>query len=163
MNIQIRLDTTSINSAIRQLLNKQEEIEHNAETFVAILTNEGAEKAQSVYGDWGVQATSIAEGTHGEIIVYGDMPLIAEFGAGAATVNPREFFENSPSTPVYEGSYSLLEGSGEYWYSHLTGEGRWHFAGREYHEVPPHLGLFQAKQFIIEKSNEYAQEVFGND
>ena len=163
MNIQIKLDTDSINNAIQQLVNKRDEIDHNTETLVALLTNEGAEKAQSAYGDWGVEALPITIDKEGSILVFGDMPLIAEFGAGRATESPSKYFEGYPIIPVYEGSYSLLEGSGEYWYSHLAGEGFWHFGGKEYHEIPPHLGLYKAKQFIIEHSTEYAQGVFSND
>ena len=160
MNIQIKLDTVSINNAIKELRNKQDEIEHNTETLVSVLTNEGAEKAQSIYGNWGVEAMPIVMGSEGSILVFGDMPLIAEFGAGDATVNPSRYFEGSPSTPVYPGSYSLLEGSGEYWYSSQAGEGFWHFGGEKFTEVPPHLGLYQAKQFIIANSTSYAQGVF---
>ena len=160
MNIQIKLDTDSINNAIRQLVNKRDEIEHNTEELVDILATEGAEVAQSAYGNWGVEALALVAGGKGSIFVHGDMPLIAEFGAGDATENPGDYFEDLPYTPVTPGSYSLLEGSREYWDSHLAGQGRWHFAGQEYTEVPPHLGLYQAKQFIIANSTSYAQGVF---
>ena len=92
----------------------------------------------------------VSEGT---IVVAGDMPLIAEFGAGQATMPV--MFENAPATPVYEGSYSELEGSQEY-YKY----GSWHFGGEYFTEVPARHGLLDAKQFIVENGTDIAAEVF---
>lgn len=156
MKIKVSLSTESINKAINLLLQKKEEIEHSTEQLVEILTNEGAEIAQSSYGDWGVQATPLTDGTKGTIIVSGDMPLIAEFGAGDTVINPSAMFENSPQTPVYPGSYSIEEGTKEY-----ATYGSWHFAGAKYTQVEPHMGLFNAKQYIINNSTDIAKEVFG--
>lgn len=156
MTIHIDLSTESIESAIAQLTDYKEEFEDNVELVVELLTNEGAEVAQAAYGNWGVSVVPLADGTSGEIIVAGDMPLIAEFGAGDTVINPGALFENSPSTDVYPGSYSLLEGSKEY-----ATYGSWHFAGKKYTHVDPHLGLFSAKNYIIENSTEVAKEVFG--
>ena len=156
MTIHIDLSTESIESAIAKLTDYKEEFEDNVELVVELLTNEGAEVAQAAYGNWGVSVVPLVDGTSGEIIVAGDMPVIAEFGAGDATVEPGGLFEGSPSTPVYPGSYSLLEGSKEY-----ATYGSWHFAGKKYTEVTPHLGLYGAKQYIIENSTDVAKEVFG--
>lgn len=154
MTINISLSVESINSAIARLAEMQEELEHGVEELVEILTNEGAEIAQATYGDWGVAVVPTTDGGHGEIDVVGDMPLIAEFGAGDATLGPGSFFENSPSTPVYPGSYSIEEGSKEY-----ATYGSWHFGGQKYTEVTPHLGLYAAKQHIIENGLDVALEV----
>lgn len=156
MNININLSTSSVIAAITRLRLIRNEIEDGTEHLVSILTNEGAEVAQSAYGDWGVQATPIVEETEGTIVVSGDMPLIAEFGAGQATMPV--LFENAPATPVYEGSYSELEGSQEY-YKY----GSWHFAGEYYTEVPARHGLLDAKQYIIENALETAMEVLKLD
>ena len=152
MKINISLSTESIAQAIRKLETVKENLADGLSETIDILTNEGAEIAQAAYGDWGVQATPVTEEAHGEIIVSGDMPLIAEFGAGQATMPV--MFENAPETPVYEGSYSELEGSQEY-YKY----GSWHFAGKYYTEVPARHGLLDAKNFIIENSTQIAQEV----
>ena len=156
MTIQLTLSTESIKAAIRKLEDIQEKLESGMEEVVEILTNEGAEIAQSAYGDFPVQATPITEETHGEIVVYGDMPLIAEFGAGQATMPV--MFENAPATPVYEGSYSELEGSGEY-----ARYGSWHFGGEYFTEVPARHGLLDAKQYIIENGTDIAREVIQFD
>ena len=156
MRIQISLSTESIQNAIRLLNERRQMLEEDLEQFVEILANEGAEVANAAYGDFPVVATPHADGNHAEITVSGDMPLIAEFGAGQATMPV--LFENQPETPVYEGSYSELEGSQEYYRF-----GSWHFGGEYYTEVPARHGLLDAKQYIIENSTEIAREVFSHD
>ena len=156
MIINLELSTESIANAISKLNDRKMWLEIDTEHFVDILTNEGAEVAQAAYGDFPVQAVPFSEGEHGEIIVAGDMPLIAEFGAGQATMPV--LFENAPNTPVYEGSYSELEGTQEY-YKY----GSWHFGGEYYTEVPARHGLLDAKEYIIENSTEIAREVIAND
>ena len=153
MTINMSLSDSDIERVIRELTLIQDNIEDSAEKITAILTNEGAEIAQAAYGDFPVQATPLVDGTTGAIVVSGDMPLIAEFGAGQATMPV--LFENSPATPVYEGSYSELEGSQEY-YKH----GSWHFGGEYFTEVPARHGLLDAKQYIIENGTNIAAEVF---
>ena len=156
MTIHIDLSTESIESAIRLLSERQENLQNDLEHLIDVLTNEGAEIARASYGEWPVQTVPVVEGTHGEIVVAGDMPLIAEFGAGQATMPV--MFENAPETPVYEGSYSQLVGSQEY-YKY----GSWHFAGEYYTEVPARHGLLDAKQYILENGTDIALEVLSND
>ena len=156
MRIRIDLSTDSINRAITELELFKENLDADLHQLVDILTREGAEVAQAAYGEWPVSVTPITEETTGTILVAGDMPLIAEFGAGQATMPV--MFENSPDTPVYEGSYSELVGTQEY-YKY----GSWHFAGQYFTEVPARHGLLDAKQYIIDNSTQIAQEVMGHD
>ena len=148
--INVTLSTESITRAIERLTEVLVNLEEGLTDMVTILTEEGAEIAQGAYGGM-ASASPVVGGTSGAIIGTGEAVVIAEFGAGDATVDPSGFFEGSPSTPVYPGSYSLLEGSGEYYRS-----GAWHFGGQRYTQVAPRLGLYQAKQHIIENSTEVA-------
>lgn len=154
--IHIELSSESIDMAIRRLHDVQDNLREGIGELINTLTTEGAEQAQAAYGDWPVQAVAEVDEDDniGYITVAGDMPLIAEFGAGDATLDPSTLFENSPMTPVAPGSYSLLEGSQEYYKT-----GQWHFGGHLYNEVLPRQGLHMAKVFIIENSTEIAQEV----
>ena len=164
MTITIELSEGSINRAIRKLETYRDDLSSGVKDFVETLVHKAAEEAQNAYGDWGVEAVPSVEQDSGDmdatgfIDVIGDMPLIAEFGAGDATEEPTKYFENSPDTDVFPGSYSLLEGSREYYTT-----GVWHFGAKEYHEIPPRLGLYKAKQYIIDHSTDVAREVFGND
>ena len=154
MIIKMELSTAGVGFA-------QAEIEKYAENFVIgireainTLTVEGAEIAQSAYGEWDVVAVAMTDDTSGEITVAGDYPLMAEFGAGDMTADPLSMFENAPLTDVSPGSYSLLEGSQEY-----AKTGKWHFAGEEYTYVFPRRGLHQAKQFIIDNAESVIRQV----
>ena len=159
MNINLKLSTESIQSAIRKLTKIQGYFEDDAKEFLSLLGNEGAEIAQAAYGNFGVSAFAIPP-MNGEtaIMVTGDMPAIAEFGAGDATIYPSALFDTSGlDAEVFPGSWSAGHAM-----EYVT-LGEWRFAGRWMSEVEPHLGLYQAKLFLIEHSTEIAQEVFQFD
>ena len=160
MNINLKLSTESIQSAIRKLTKIQGYFEDDAKKLLELLGNEGAEIAQSAYGSWGVAAFAIPPyGGETSIMVVGDMPAIAEFGAGGATLSPSEFFDTHElDAEVWAGSYSLYKGTMDYYFFK-----HWKFGGKRYERVEPHLGLYQAKLFLIEHSTEIAQEVFQFD
>lgn len=147
MNINITLDTQSIARAIRKLEEIKRPLDDSCAGILDALASEGADEAQRCYGGWAVQAVPFPpQGGFTEIVVYGDMPAIAEFGAGDATLTPSEWFDNSGlDAEVWAGSYSLYEGTGDYYYLK-----HWKFAGKWYEEVPPHLGLYQAKMRLID-------------
>lgn len=156
MTIHIELSEASIENAIRRLEEYRDTLNERLGQVIEILTNEGAEVAEACYGEYPVHVSPMYADNAGTIAVTGDMPLIAEFGAGDATLDPGAMFEHTPTTDVFPGSYSLEEGSGEYWRT-----GKWHFGGRTYYEVPPRMGLYTAKLFIIDHSTEIARGVFG--
>lgn len=149
MTIQISLSESSIERAIRRLERMQENLQQGLEETVDILAREGGQIAQAAYGDMAIANGYSAEG-FGLIISTGENNLIAEFGAGQATMPV--MFKNAPHTPVYEGSYSELVGSKEY-YEH----GSWHFGGKYYTEVPARHGMLDAKEYLIEHSTEVAK------
>lgn len=153
INLQVSLSQESILRTARRIQDALTNLQQGIADTIDILVNEGAEVAQSSYGDFGVEAVPNAERTRGTIDVIGDMPLIAEFGAGETTLNPAVMFENLPDTEVFRGSYSLLEGSKEF-----ATTGVWHFGGEEYSYVEPHMGLFNAKNYIIQESTDTALE-----
>ena len=156
MNLNIKLSTESINKAIHKLMVIKEYFDDDTGELVEILTNEGAAQAQAAYGDYPVAAVPLLPiDNTGVIMVVGDMPAIGEFGAGNATLYPAEFFETSElDAEVFPGSYSLYEGTMDYYFFK-----HWKFGGKWYEEVRPHLGLYSAKMYLIEHSTEIAREV----
>ena len=153
MTINIKLSDASIRRAIRRLRNAQQHLRWGLDDTVQALAKEGAEIANQAYGSMANAVDYMEDEAVGIIAVTGESNLIAEFGAGDAT-DPATGFENQPDTPVYAGSYSELEGSGEY-----AKTGKWHFGGKVYTEVPARRGLMSAKAFIIEQGAEIAKEV----
>lgn len=151
MTIQIELSAGSIERAIRRLLKAQENLQQGLEDTVDILCREGGNVAQASYQGMAV-AYGESYGTEGRIVSEGENNLIAEFGAGDDTVDPTSLFAHAPATDVFPGSYSLEVGSGDYWR-----EGKWHFGGKEYTTIPPRMGLWNAKNYVIEHSTEVAK------
>ena len=154
MTINISLSTESIQNAIDRLHVRLHHLEDDTEQLVDILTNEGAEVARFHYGDWDVNVTPNVSGNTGEIKVEGDMPAIAEFGAGDATLPVG--FENIPGE-VYRGSYSE-EHARQYvrW-------GFWYFGGNPYTESGGRHGLLNAKRHIMAEYLTTAMEVMKYD
>lgn len=146
MNINVKLDTVSIDRAIRKLKRIKRPLEDNCSGVLDALATEGADEAQRAYGGWAVQAVPFPpqQGST-EIVVYGDMPAIAEFGAGDATQSPSDYFESaSLDSEVYRGSWSIGHAM-----EYVTLR-KWYFGGQWYNEVQPHLGLYQAKIRLIQ-------------
>ena len=158
MTIDIQLSQRSINNAISELKKVKENLNHGLQQTIDILVKEGAEQAQSSFGSMANVTGYMPDETTGIISASGEAAIIAEFGAGDATTEV--MFENSPGVPVYPGSYSELVGSGEYAESKAkTGQGRWHFGGRVYTEIPPRAGMLNAKTFIMRNAATYAKGV----
>ena len=152
MKLNVSLSEESISSAIEQLNILKGEIDLCVKHTVEILANEGAEIAQASYGEWSVAVIpSVTSDTTAEILVGGDYPAMAEFGAGDGTLTGG--FENVPGE-VRPGSYS------EQHAQQYSRWGFWYFAGEPYTEVPAHHGLLNAKQYIIEHSTEVAKGAF---
>ena len=150
MTIQFTLDTDSIANAIDTLKNIRANLLSGVEKAVDIMTTEGAEVAQSHYGDM-ASVEAVHGKTDGQIVASGEAVVIAEFGAGDAPLPV--MFEKDPGF-IFPGSYSLMVGSKEY---ALTG--KWHFGGKEYTEVEPRAGLYNTKYYIKENAEEICKEV----
>ena len=161
MTINISLSAERIRSAINRLNTAQDHLRWGVQDLVELLAQDGADVANAAYGDMDAHANGYSTDENvGVLAVTGETNLIAEFGAGDATI-PGYGFENEPETPVYPGSYSELEGSGEYasTLEENGSTGYWHFGGQVYHEVEPRMGLVKAKAFIIATADETAKEV----
>lgn len=153
MNLNIRLSKDSINQAIAELKKAKDNLQYGMEQTVEILTKEGGDVAKSHTGGMADITTTMVKNTTGQIAESGKAALIAEFGAGDATI-VQTLFERYPDTSVFPGSYSLLVGKRQYW-----DYGRWYFGGKRYTEVQPRQGLYHAKMHITGMSTRVAQEV----
>ena len=154
MKIDIDISDTSIASAITALLTIQGNLSYGIQQTVDILVKEGAMIAQASFGSMVSVTEDMPNPTTGIITASGDATIIAEFGAGDATIEDPTRFENSPGVDVYKGSYSEQVGTGEYFTT-----GKWHFGGRVYTEVPPRAGLYNAKTHIAKNAVPYAKGV----
>ena len=155
MTILINLSQSSILSAIHQLEQIKDDIRWGLNESIDILTKEGTMIAQDADGSMAYVVGYMPEENTGMIFATGDAPVIAEFGAGDATLDPANLFTNDPPVPVYPGSYSESdEGTGMY-----ATLGWWKFGGKIYTEVETRQGLYKAKQYILENAEETVREV----
>ena len=152
MNINISLSTGSISEAIRRLQDAKENLRWGVDETLDILAKEGEQMAQIADGDMATVSRYRPDEETAVIVATGDAPIIAEFGAGDATIQP--YFENYPGVDVYPGAYSEQVGSHEY-----AETGKWHFGGREYRAIEPRGGLLNAKTFIKDNAVQIAKEV----
>ena len=166
MNIKLVLDTKAISRLIDDLEFFKE---HIGEELVNVLCIEGADEANIAYGSMAHADGGVVEATEGSVIgkiiaTSGseDTLLIAEFGAGDATISPSMEFEGSElNAVVFPGAYSLLKGSKEY-YEH----GSWQFPPKSgiYHtEVEARHGMFNAKLYVMQNYERLAEELIRFD
>lgn len=162
MILKAGLSTHGIGRMIRTLTRIRDNLDSDSTKLVDVLAEEGADVAQSNYGRWDVSVTHSSKKNIGHILVSGHMPLIAEFGAGDATLTPSSLFELGGDLDfwVWAGSYSLFVGSGDYY---RYGAWRLPYTNRWITEVEPHHGLYNAKLYLIEHSADIAREVIKLD
>ena len=154
MNITIPVDLSveSIQRVIEDLTDYKEDIQTTLGEVIQTLAAKGAIEAQKAYGNYPVTVEDHTDGLEGNIIVTGDMPMIAEFGAGDATLSGG--FTNTPAE-ARPGSWSETH---KQQYSRY---GVWVWGGKAYTEVMPRKGLYEAKEYIKANSTSVAKEVFG--
>lgn len=159
MNITLSLSSGSIESAIRSLQQAKDDFSHDVEQTLDVIAKDAAEVAQSIDGSMAsVDGMAISETESKVIASGGDSMIIAEFGAGNATLDPGAFFETSElDSWVFPGSYSLFKGTMEYYLFH-----QWEFpraSGHWYEEVKARQGMYSAKLFIMSNSSRIAREM----
>ena len=160
MNLRIRLSEESILHAIGKLNNAKQNLRWSVSEALEMIAREGADVANSNYGEMANAIDYMEDENVAVIATNGEANIIAEFGAGDATLEPKVYFDDVPSTPVYPGSYSELEGTGEYYLTKLeTGMGIWHWRGVPFSAVDARQGLYKAKQHIIKTASDTAKEV----
>lgn len=159
MTININLSTESIAAAIRQLQTVKENLQWGLSEAVDILLKEGAQEAQAAYGGMASVTETKDSETSGRITATGDAVIIAEFGAGYATMEDHPFAGKAP-VPIEVGSYSRENDGLFYWSDYANpGEGYWYFGGQEYDRVEPRHGLLNAHYHIVNQAAEILKEV----
>lgn len=160
MKIDIRLSEDSILNAVARLRTMEQNLRWGVEQTIDVLTKDGADIAQQTDGRMAVVTGYMQSETEGVIVATGEAPVIAEFGAGDATMIGIPF-ENPPPVDVYPGSYSEQVGTGEYYLSRLEmgGTGIWHFRGIPFSAVQPRQGLYKAKEYVKQNAVQVAKGV----
>ena len=162
MNISLKLSDSSIRNAIRQLTDVKENLKYSVNDIVETLAYDGALVAQAAYGSMAKAEMQPDTMNQSKIVVSGgDKAIIAEFGAGYATMEYHPFAKNAP-VPIRVASYA--EAQYPYGLFYITndlypGEGYWIFGGNYFDRVQPRHGLLNAHDYIMENSTKIAKEV----
>ena len=160
--VNIDLSTSSISAAIAQLDAIEQEIERKTVMLNSRLAMLAKDVAQERFGDnmyRGENDTLVyAEPTETgwKIIAEGRAVFFIEFGAGVY-YNPSEPYpEPRPEGIVGIGEYGQGKGKRQLWYFYDSN-------GEKIatHGNPAAMPMFFAKEEIINRLNEIAQEVFG--
>lgn len=159
ISIPITLSTESIHDAIVRLRQAEENLRWGVDNTVDTLVADGAHIAQDAYGNMAAATAVMEDEGQGKIVVTGDAAVIAEFGAGYATMEDHPLARRAP-VDVRVGSYSE-QNDGMFYWSDLAnpGEGYWFFGGREYDRVEPRHGLLDAREYIKGHCAEIAKEL----
>ena len=164
--IHIELSKAGIDSAIKKLEDIADNLEYDVTQIVHVLAEDGANVASEAYGSMASVKNEDVDESQSKIVVSGgDKAIIAEFGAGYATMEYHPFAKNAP-VPIEVGSYSRAQYP--YGLFHITndllpGEGYWIFGGRFYDRVQPRHGLLNAYDYILNNSTRIAKEVIRFD
>lgn len=171
MTINIDLSMEGIRSAINRLNEVKENLEIGINDLVEVLAHDGAEIANEAYAEMAEAAYVPVSMTEAQIVVPGgDKAIIAEFGAGYATMEHHPFAKNAP-VPIKVGSYSeahdgmfartdRIEPGEGYWIFGWTYDGGFD-VGRPifYDRIQPRHGLLNAYDYIMQNSTRIAREV----
>lgn len=172
MKINIDLSPEGIEKAIAKLTDIKDNLDIGLNDLVEVLAHDGAEVANEAYDGMASAAFLPDTMTQAKIVVPGgDKAIIAEFGAGYATMEYHPFAANAP-VPIKVGSYSeahdgmfalsdrLYPGEG-FWIFGWTKEGGKLAVGKPifYDRIQPRHGLLNAHDYILENSTRIAKEV----
>ncbi len=164
VKINIRLSVQSIEKAIELLKNAKEALTESAGDLAEEMALQGGIVAQASFGHMARVDCDVGDKPGTAVIsVSGKAPIIAEFGAGYATMEDHPWAKKAP-VPIEVGSYSRQNDSMYGGMFALTdfinpGEGYWIFAGRFYSEVEPRHGLLDAGEHIKSVAAEDAARI----
>ena len=161
MTIKLELSASGVMKALNEVLKAKDNLEYGIEQTTEILAKEGADRANKAYGNMAYASEFKDSSTQTSINVPGgDVAIIAEFGAGYATMEDHPFAKNAP-VPVKVASYSEQNGPGLFYKTHQKnpGSGYWIFGGETYDRVLPRHGLLDAYEYIIQEGVNVAQGV----
>lgn len=159
MNINVNVSDIGIRDAISALLKAKDNLKYGAEQTIEILAKSGSYIANHFNRSMATATDIKIDETTSIIESVGKAAIIAEFGAGDATIPSSAFFPNaSPdvASKTFRGSYSMLHARqyidfGEWEYP--PGSNNW------MSEVVPRHGMYYAMMFVVNNSTNVAKGV----
>ena len=156
MRIKITLDSESIDNAIKKIDQYKNSLQKKAEEVLSQLAVMGMEVVNYAYGDEEYEISCIVNGDNAMIIAEGSEVVFLEFGTGVYTEDHTYEMETEGLPPIFAGSYSQTEGSGQF----RAGHEYWYYNHRKYVGSIPLRGFYMASKEIKEQAVNVAIKVF---
>lgn len=160
MTINLELSKSGIQKAIKDLQNYSNSIDEKMQTLATELCKVGVPVVIVHYVDGFTEGNSdcnieIEPTEHGCVLrARGNDVCFLEFGGGVTTaIYDGEGQEGLP--PVYPGSWSESEGTGQF-----AEKGFWFYGGKKYDGIEAKLGLYYASIEMRNRAVETARRVF---
>jgi len=156
LRIKITLDSESIDNAIKKIDRYKNSLQKKAEEVLSQLAVMGMEVVNYAYGDEEYEISCIVNGNNAMIIAEGSEVVFLEFGTGVYTEDHTYEMETEGLPPIFAGSYSQTEGSGQF----RAGHEYWYYNHRKYVGSIPLRGFYMASKEIKEQAVNVAIKVF---
>ena len=159
MNIRINaLNPDSIAEAIAKIRAYESSLERKANEIAERLANLGAQVVEYAYqgSEDEYEVSCITNGNSSMIIAEGDGVIFLEFGTGVYTEDHTYEMESEGLPPIFAGSYSQTEGTGQF----RPGHEYWYHDHTRYVGTIPMRGFYMASKEIQEQAVEIAKKVF---
>lgn len=152
------LDPDSIDDAIRKIDRYKKTIEEKAQEVLSQLAVMGMQIVDYAYGgnDEEYEISCVVNGNNAMIIAEGSEVVFLEFGTGVYTEDHTYEMETEGLPPIFAGSYSQIEGSGQF----RAGHEYWYYNHKKYVGSIPMRGFYMASKEIKEQAVEMAIKVF---
>jgi len=152
------LDPESIDNAIREIERYKNSLQSKVEEILSQLAVMGMEVVDYAYGgnDEEYEISCIVNGNNAMIIAEGSEVVFLEFGTGVYTEDHTYEMETEGLPPIFAGSYSQTEGTGQF----RAGHEYWYYNHKRYVGSIPMRGFYMASKEIREQAVQVAIKVF---
>ena len=159
MKIRVNIsDPQSVTNAVTKIKDYEKKLDSKIKEVLTRLAKMGTRLVDFHYaGGEGTEyeVTCVVNGNNAMIIAEGDDVVFLEFGAGFGTYDHLEEMEASGLPPIYPGSWSETEGSGQF-----ANKFYWYWNRTKYTRVTATEGFYFASEAIKEEAVNEAIKVF---
>ena len=150
----------SVENAITQIKTYRDTIEPKVNEILSQLTALGGQIVEYQYyspnAEYDTEVSCIVNGNSSMIIAEGLNVMFLEFGTGIYTEDNSEEMESEGLPPIFAGSYSQSEGTGQFRPDHQY----WYYNRVKYAGTLPTHGFYFASKEIKKQAVEIAKKVF---
>jgi len=148
----------SIKNAVDKITAYEKKLDEKIKTVLTRLAKMGTQLVDYHFSSGEgteFEVTCVVNGNNAMIIAEGDDVVFLEFGAGFGTDDHTDGMETSGLPPIYPGSWSETEGTGQF-----IRKGYWYWNKQKYTSVTSTKGFYFASKEIKDQAVDVAIKVF---